>query len=266
MMPKTRDVLLGLLSLVSILAGVHAGVSDRVAAAGVLFAAGIVLSLLSNLHRVESFKAFSVEAKLRTLDYKIDEADRLLSQIRGASVLMAEISFQMIARIGRFGGAVPKDEALELSDKLIAQLRSCGATGRQIEECMKPWKRINVWDMSRPLFDAVKHLVDLKQQAFREQSAAIPQPINASNPEYIRITEESRQNGSWLSSFKSIWSEDLSRFVSDFESLVSEMPCASPEERAQLLRELKFRLDTLRHYQEHGEFKDRKAWLAEPYG
>jgi hypothetical protein len=75
--------------------------ADKTAAGTVLFAAGVVLLIISSLSRFESFKGLGVEAKMKALDTKINEADQLLRHIRDTSVLMAEISFQVMARIGR---------------------------------------------------------------------------------------------------------------------------------------------------------------------
>ncbi|MDB5797230.1 MAG: exported protein of unknown function [Paucimonas sp.] len=265
-LPKVRDGIVGLLSLASIGAAIQAAIGDRIGAAAVLFAAGIVLSLLGNLQRVESFKAFSVEARLRKLDDKIDEADQLLSQIRGASVLMAEISFQMISKVGRWDGIVNKAEALLLADKLVSQLRTCGANEREIQGCIEPWRKINLWDMSRPLYNTVRHFVDLKDQHLRERMQAIPQPIMAGDPLYNGLHAEMRKNGDWLSSYTAAWQSDSARFLADFERQLESIPCATTAERREIIDSVRSRLEAARHYLEHGEFQNRQEWLAEPYG
>lgn len=263
---KSRDVVLGVFGIVSVALAIYLAFDDKVAAASVLFSAGMLLSLLSSVRMFESIKGLGIEAKMRNLDNKIHEADVLLERIRDSSTLMARISFQVMSKIGRWNGVLDKKETLAISDQLVAQLKGCGVAENVIADCAQPWYEVNLRDLAVPVLNGLRHLAQLKTQEFNEEMRSLPRASTGSDPEWIRLSDSITRVGQWSSQLSEMWEKNFVDVVTQAERLIESFPLVTPEEKRDTASRIGDKLDRARYYLAHKEFRSREEWMSTNYG
>jgi hypothetical protein len=261
---KVRDFILGVLGLICIVFAIASTLADKLPAAGTLFTAGLLLCIFSSLSRFESIKGLGIEAKMAALDTKLNEADHLLKHIRNAVGLSADVSFQVMGRIGRWDADVPKKEALEIADRFSEQLRALGADKDEINHSMAPWHSANLADLARPLHQEMYNLVHLRNQELTAISHKVT-PANETNPEWIKLQDAFKQNTAFLTLINERWEYGVLAFANEAEELLTHMPAVADLEKRELLNRIKPMIEDIKFYHEHKQFRDRQRWLDQPY-
>jgi hypothetical protein len=125
--------------------------------AATTYGAAVFCFIFAFLPEFKRFKGFGVEAEL--LEKKVQEADAILQRLNGFMQPMSELLFTLVARSGRFGGSVPREDSYRIVNSLKEQLIGAGVPLGQITHSMREWHRINLFDMARPIASGVeKHL------------------------------------------------------------------------------------------------------------
>jgi hypothetical protein len=122
------------MAMVSLLCAVYEAMNQRLGSSGVLAGIFIVAALIFNLPLLETFKAFSVEVRLRQ---SVDQAEEILGQIRKASLVNAKATYMNVAWGGRLGGMPERDKQATL-DSMIEQLRAVGIKDEELEDLARP--------------------------------------------------------------------------------------------------------------------------------
>jgi hypothetical protein len=264
---KARDFILGAFGLVCIMLAIVMTLADKLPAAGTLFTAGLLLCIFSSLSRFESIKGLGIEAKMAALDTKLDEAEHLLKHIRNSVGLTADVSFHVMGRLGRWDADLPKKEALEIADGFTTLLHDLGADEDEIDRRMAPWHRANMIDLALPIRNAIFELIQLKNQEITKASHELTQPVDPSNPEWMRLQDAISRNGAYLTMLNNKWKECSEEFIVEVEDLIMQAPTPIDDEKRELIIKLRVMIDDAQYYYKHKKFRDRRRWLdqSQPY-
>jgi hypothetical protein len=260
----TRDVLLAAMGLLCLALGIMMALVDKLPAAGTLFTAGLLLCIFSSLSRFESIKGLGIEAKMTALDNKLNEADQLLGHIRDSVGLMADISFQAMARIGFYDATIPKQEALVIADAFRKQLRELGDSEAEINRRMDPWHESNLRRLTLPIYNGLRDFVFLQNQRLTEQPRSVPLPLNGPDPHMTWLNDQLTKNGAFIRQIDERWRGHLTDFGMRAEELVKSAPCGTAEERQALAETLTTSIEDARYYVANKDFHDRQRWIDAP--
>ncbi|WP_295763789.1 hypothetical protein [Undibacterium sp.] len=236
-------------------------IADKLPISGTLFTAGLLLCIFSSLSRFESIKGLGIEAKMAALDNKLYEADRNLDHIQNTVGLMADISFQIMARIGRWDGSIPKTEAIVIADGLAQQLRELGATEDEINRRMAPWHESNLFDLTQPIYNGLLEFSQLRNQHLTAETHQLTQPLSADNPEMTRINEELAVTAEFNKEIAAYRSETPVQFIPIAEEFINKIPFASHTEKRALHNKLREFIDDARFYMDNNKFKSKERWI-----
>jgi len=258
---KFRDFLLGAMGLACIGIAIYFSANDRLQTASLLFTAGLLLCAFSSLSRFESIKGLGVEAKLVALNDKVSEADQLLKHMREMAGLMADTSFQMIGKLGRWDAEIPKQEMLRTVEGLNKLLIALGEAGPEIERRLGPWHAHNVRELAQPIAGALQKFVQFQNQLLTDQTR---QPASALLTP-AEVSDKFERNAEFLRKTIDIWRADVERLPDAVTDLIRGSTNAPPEHLRWLQGQLDGTLEELRFYLKHKKFQNQAAWLARPY-
>jgi hypothetical protein len=269
-MEKLRTVIGNLLGAVSIAVGLWIATQDKVSAATACLSTGILILLIANINHFEFIKGFGFEARTKKLDEKIEEADRLLNQLKLTSQLFADISVQLMSRAGRFGGPIPKGETQDLLQRLRSLLESLGVKQADIDNSLDPFHRITLRDLSMPCFNRLFGELQNRVQAISDamgQWTKTHSPINPSDPEFLRLNGQLQVVQNHAEETRRRF-EEGDPFTLDklLEKAVADAPSWSDSDRRVFLASIKQLLHEYQFYAKNKRINDLPAWLAKEYG
>ena len=269
-MEKLRTVIGNLFGAVSIAVGLWIAAQDKVSAAIACLSTGILILLIANINHFEFIKGFGFEARTKKLDEKIEEADRLLDQLKLASQLFADISVQLMSRAGRWVGPIPKGDTQELLQRLRSLLQSLGVKQADIDNSLDPFHRITLRDLSMPcfnrLFDELQKRVQAVNDAMGQWTKAHT-PINPSDPEFLKLNEQLQIVQTHAAETRRRFEEgDPYTLDALLEESVADAPAWMEHDRRAFLASIKQLLHEYQFYAKHKRIDNLPAWLAKEYG
>jgi hypothetical protein len=253
------------MGLLCLALGIIVALGDKLPAAGVFFTAGLLLCVFSSLSRFESVKGLGIEAKMAALDNKLDEADKLLAHIRDSVGLLADISFQSMARIGFWDSVIPKQDALAIADAIRNQLRGLGECETEINRRMAPWHKTNIRELARPIYQGIFNFIEIERQQLSEKMRGLQHPIDPADSEYVRLNESISSYGDYLKMVNDRFANDVVDFVKKADDLINSAPLVSQQRKADLTTSLMPVIDDARHYVTYMDFRNREQWVNTPY-
>lgn len=152
---------------VCLVLGVIAAIDWKISPALSLMGAALVLFFAATVERFETLKGLGMEAKLATLDGKIDEASRLLNQIKMVAEITGKTSLSMYAQAGRITDPPSHEEMYELIGKVKESLQSIGSSPATIQEAIQPCTRIMQHELTRAITKAMVKEIHTKQHEIR---------------------------------------------------------------------------------------------------
>jgi len=179
-----QRVVIAFSSMAAIVLGLYLAYLKDVASAATCLTTGIVLFVFSNLDLFESIKAPGIEATMRTIDAKVQEVQALAKKVASTSSVTAEFCMEIMARIGRLSGPIPRPQALQLVMKMRDQLRTLDVDEATIAEIMKPWNEIIGNELIGVAHERLQHTMLLISQGIAEKLRGVAQPIDSNDPRY----------------------------------------------------------------------------------
>lgn len=253
---------IGVFSLIGIGGGFWLAYQGRDSAAGICIGTGVLLFILSNLNQFEAVKAWGLEAKTRRLDAKLGEADDAIKSLRQLSVIMSEISFHMLSRLGRLRGPIPRQENLNLYQRLTSHLREVGARSDEIKQITDPWHRINIFDLLLVGYTkASEQMREILNKADGELHS-FPQPIKADDPKWAEINSKRKELYQIQADLQGAIKGDITTGPDRFEAALDRLSRLDPTSAQKLRDDTRADLSAARHYIATSEFKDIQAWIA----
>lgn len=270
-MAKTH-VAMGM-SVVAIACGLYKAVTGDVGAATACLGAGILMLIIANANDFEFFKGFGFEARTKKLDDKIREADQLVERLRKATKILSDVSFHLMARLGRFAGPIPKRDLVGISDRLAALMKELGEDSEAINASMEPVHRMHLMDLATPIHRALHEAVRLDNERINSEMSARANAVRAEGGDlskdmaHIQLQAKWQANQDFVSRMDSAYHEtdhfDLGDF---FEERLAELPNLDEQAISTLRKELARRFAEFRHYANKREFKHKDEWLNRDYG
>lgn len=274
-MDKTRAFVGNLLGAAAIATGLWIAIADHVAAATACLSAGILILLLANINHFEFIKGFGFEAKTKKLDEKIEEADRLLSKLRLASQLFADISVQLMSRAGRWAGPIPKAETQDLVTRIHGLLKSLDVKSADIDKSLDPFHRITLRDLAQSCFnpffvelDKRTALVnDAMARRVADEQARTGAPITSDDEQHRALRQELEVMQQFAQKTRQEFeSADPFTLGSLLEHSVDSAPGWKDTDRRAFLAAVKPIHDEWKFYAKNRRINDVDAWLARQYG
>jgi len=244
-------------------AGVALGFQDKAGAATATYGAAVLCLIFVFLPEFKRFKGLGIEAEL--LDRKLEEADKLLSQLRDLATPIAEMLLSSVARSGRWDSAMPRAQKRELLQRIEGELRRCGVTEEQLEQAKVDWHYYNLHDLSSPI---IKDVIDKLQEHFRERDNAIntvPTPITPDKRgEYDRLVAHRNEVSQERERLRALYAlKDKTGIADVIRSAIKNSTVLTPSEKTELFDRHREALLDVEYYAMHKEFRRLTVWLTE---
>ena len=239
-----------------ILGGLALAVLDRNASAAIVIPTGVLIFLLADVDRIEVLKLLGAEAKLRTLDSKIIQADIALAQIRELSEIMSEVSFLMLAKLGRWDSAPSRTQVYGLSNRMRTHLASVGMSEEKVNLLFTPVRRSNIYDLASPVFQSISKIVAELHGKISREMEQLPGRSNPDDPDMAAARTKVEKIYQLQKSAESALLSCDKKIADIFQEVADHLMALSPAASEQLNPILTKHLPGLRHYVEHHEFLD----------
>lgn len=261
------------MSVVAIGCGLYKAVTGDVGAATACLGAGILMLVIANANDFEFFKGFGFEARTKKLDDKIREADQLVERLRQASKILSDVSFHLMARLGRFAGPIPKKDLVGISDRLASLMKELGEDSAAIHASMEPLHRMHLMDLAAPLHRALHEAVRLDNERINSEMSARANAVRADGGDlskdmaHLQLQAQWQANQDFVAHMDSTFRETDHFALADFfEKRLAELPNFDEQGKRKLRKELAERFADFRHYADKREFKHKDKWLSRDYG
>lgn len=202
---NTINVVLLLAGVVCLLAGIINLIQGRLDVAGTGLTAGLLFLFGASIDRFESLKGLGLEAKTRVLDSKIDEAEKILTNLRNLAEIAGGTLIALSAKAGRWSGAPTVEENYNLAMSVKSNLRNLDCSEISIRESLAPWVKVNCIDVSMKLVERLQetaHEVMLKNNALIAQMSA--NPIQPDDLVYQGATAKNEQVGQFQQTLRQV--------------------------------------------------------------
>ncbi|MCU1739574.1 MULTISPECIES: hypothetical protein [unclassified Pseudomonas] len=274
-MEKLRSFVGNTLGTGAVAVGLWVATVDHVAAATACLSAGVLILLIANINHFEFIKGFGFEARTKKLDEKIEEADRLFTQLKLASQLFADISVQVMSRTGRWAGPIPKSETQDLVTRIETLLKSFGVDQIGINKSLDPFHRIMLRGLAIPCIHAFFSELDRHAQLVNiamgkrsaDEQARTGLPIVADDPQYKALQNDWQVMQQFIKEMRqTLDNSDPFALGPLLEQSVADAPGWTDYERSAFLASIKKNIDEWKFYVKNLRLNDVPAWLAREWG
>jgi hypothetical protein len=252
-----QRVAIGIACIAAIVLGLYLAYLEKVSAASACFTAGIILFLLSNIELFESIKAPGIQAKMKTIDSKVREVEELAAKVAKTSTITAEFCMEMMARVGRASGPIPREQVYAMVKGISDQLLDLGVERGKVDELLASWRSLVVIDLLRP---AVHHLSHRLEQ-LRQGTERLHDP-NPDSQQHKLFQERMALVAGWSRRLHSSGEERGARRLTSLQSLFQEI---IDTDGKTAFEDHDLVAESLRHAQyfvEKSELLDMKYWLS----
>jgi len=126
-------------AMILLICGVGLSYLDKTGGATVKYADAVLCLIFAFLPEFKGFKGLGVEAKL--LEKKIEETDVILGHLRSLSAPLAELLFTLVARLGRWDSAVPRQDRHRILGRFEDALRGLGVPDAERSQAKSEGRR-----------------------------------------------------------------------------------------------------------------------------
>ncbi|WP_158300754.1 hypothetical protein [Chromobacterium sp. ATCC 53434] len=262
-----------LIGVISFCTGIYLSVRDMTSSAVTCFSAGILMLMLFSMDKFEFIKGFGFEAKSRVLERKIEEADELMGRLVRVTKIFSHLSTQLMARIGRMNGPIPKRETEALTEEVLSILSVLKVDAAEIAILMKPLHNMNLSDLSHHCLLILRGFVYAREQVCNQEvNELVRRNYGHAGgidlvPGYLDRINELKELSSYIKKVNEEFnSVDYSDFVGIFTRWVRNLPSSHEEEKDEFLRSMEEDLMEVRYYIDNKKFKNIDKWFDRPYG
>ncbi|EGM78774.1 hypothetical protein Rhein_1115 [Rheinheimera sp. A13L] len=240
--------------------GAYFSLIDQVAAATATYGAAILALIFAFLTEFKTFKGLGIEAEL--LDRKIEEADDLISRLRGITIPIAEMLLSSTARMGRLGTIMPRRQRYGLLNQIERELQKCGVSLEQLEAAKVDWHFFNTFDLATPIFQqlikVLKNRQSEHQEKFKGFGTITPDKYEAHEALCKRNGEIHKE----IEFIKDMWQQrDQTKMVESVKNFIVSSTVLLDSDRAELSGALKEELLDLEHYIQSKQFRRPDVWF-----
>ncbi|MGH8710524.1 MAG: hypothetical protein ACREVA_04305 [Burkholderiales bacterium] len=244
-------------------AGVCLSFLDKTGSATVTYTAAVLCLIFVFLSEFKRFKGFGLEAEL--LEKRIEQANVLISQLRTLLEPISELLFTMVARAGRWSSRLPNRDSYRIMKKFEEELRAVGMTDEQLRNAKKGWHHFNLIDLTRPVIDDIKPVLDEKQNAQQQVIQGFKQPIQPeAQPKHTAEIEKAREISAEIQKLLDVYkAPDMREAHSRIRAFVQECKFFSDAERAVILARNSDSIEDLKYYAKNMEFRRLDVWFGD---
>lgn len=141
-LPLQMRWLLWLAATVGLGIGFHQAWMGSAPSAGVSLGAGILMLLLSEANRFEVLRGFGFEAKLKTLDAKLDHAEQLAEQLRAFTLTWGRNVVGIVTSQTGYSERFSRLEQNDMVKDVENGLRALAVSQAEIDEVLSPYYRL----------------------------------------------------------------------------------------------------------------------------
>ena len=191
----------------------------------------------------------------------MQEADELISRLRGLAAVVAEPTFTLMARMGRWDSHLSRRECYEMSGRIEAELERSGIPRKDIDRARSELDRTNGLDMARPILQGILRHIAQESDARRQAMHAFPQPIVDLEAHGAAVTAW-REAEDAVPAFSRLFSApSLAALPQTLLDSLAACPVLSEEDRTALRNQYSEEIADLQHYAQHRQFRRLTAWL-----
>jgi hypothetical protein len=152
-----QSLLLWLLSVSFFGVGVWLAIEDKTASASSCFGVGIFMFFLAKIDRFTSINAFGLKAKTRKLEEKLDDADKLLVELKRLSLLSGTYIIDSASRQGRWDSSLDSSHLYEIKEQICKQLKDIGVEKKDIGKATESWERWSAVDIRTNMVNEIRN-------------------------------------------------------------------------------------------------------------
>lgn len=242
--------------------GFYLALTNQTTNASLAFTVSILLLLLSQLERLESFKGFGIEAKVHKLDDKIREADKINSSLRALTATLSQLGFELMSRIGRLNGPIGRMESLEIEESLLEQMRNSGIPETDILKAVSLYRTITAFDILRPAIQELEKATWEWNTHAQARRAQVSQPIVMTDPTHIHSQAELQQLSQIQQRLKTIYTTEATdmrtKELREIATILTSLPEAADFTPTPQFNEA---LDDHDYYIKHGKHRSIERWI-----
>lgn len=240
--------------------GAYFSFINQVAAAATTYGAAVLALIFAFLTEFKTFKGLGIEAEL--LDRKIEEADDLISRLRGITIPIAEMLLSSTARMGRFGTMMPRRQRYEMLTQIEREFQKCGVSLDQLEAAKVDWHFFNVFDLAAPIFK--KLIIVLKRHQSEHQKSF--KDFGIVTPDKYEYHEElCKRNGEIHKEIEFVENmrqqRDQTKLVESVKNFMANSTVLLDSDRTELNEMLREELLDLKHYIQLKQFRRPDVWF-----
>lgn len=234
---------------------------DKTASATATYGAGILCLIFSSLPLFQSFDILGMKGVLKE---KIEEADELIEHLKAFSVPTTKLLISNLARSGRMGAKLPRQESYELCNEIVASMRKYGVEEADIEIAKRDWHRFNLFDMAQPLFQGIGTFIEPEKAKIQEELKILPQPIKEEDRDkYSKIINCQNEISKWEKAYSNLrQQEDLFSLATEIEKQVQDCPFVENAEKEKFLSCNNEELEDLKYYAQNRQFRRMDVWFS----
>ncbi|WP_455863788.1 hypothetical protein [Pantoea agglomerans] len=172
-----------LLGVIFLLLGAWNSTFNNVSGGTACFSAGILVILLFHFD-VKKFNIFGMAAELRE---KLDEADKILEQLRGISLPVSEIAINVASKTGRTPERISRQALFNYVKDIEGELLALNVSQRDIDRVKKGWYSITSIEMATLIYREINKKLDSKKETFECERVALSNKEGCTSENYQQI-------------------------------------------------------------------------------
>jgi len=261
-MENILKILIFIVAICLLGCGVYFSLIDQVAAATATYAAAILALIFAFLTEFKTFKGLGIEAEL--LDRKIEEADDLISKLRGITIPIAEMLLSSTARMGRLGTIMPRKQRYELLNQLEHEFQKCGVSLEQLEAAKVDWHFFNTFDLATPIFQRLIKMLQRHQSDHKKKLSGFGTIIPDKYQEHEELCKRNGEIHNEIEFARNLWQQrDQSKLVESINNFILNSTVLLDGDKAEISEELKEEFLDLQYYIESKQFRRPDVWFEQ---
>lgn len=188
---KYGSLIIGLLGIVGAIYGAVLAALDHTAQAALLMGSGLLFFFAGTIDRFAEIRGLGISAKLKE---KIDEADRVLAQVRMLAEVTGAQLLLLTASNGRIGGPVSIGNRHDLATKIRVILASAGSSAEVVQPHLVSLARTMIHDLVTDMLGPINQQQHLAYNAMATRASEVVSQHGQSGEKHLALAERMRRH------------------------------------------------------------------------
>jgi hypothetical protein len=195
----------------------------------------------------------------------MEEAERVIEQLKGVAVTLAKPAILTGNRLGRWDTHLTQQERHDLMQSISNELEKLGVDKQQIDEALEEYHRFVVFDLLHPIDKPIRDFLLKRTQEIDKQIASLPQPIS-DQTEIRRLMGLRAEHARWKKRVSSVRDAPYTTAYRQLHQVLNDCPLLEAADGKDLVNSLSEELEDLKHYCETKTHRRLKLWLSNGEG